>query len=441
MPYVAQMNGLTLFAVRVIAAVCGTVVCAGLAAAQSGSAGTLSLTDALVLAREHAPGVLLAHARKDIAVGRVRESVQYPNPTLEYRRENLGSALPPDIFATLYVPIDITGRRWNLRSAGSAGQQRALADGQASARDAEIHVASVWLQAAAATAESTIMREFATAFAEVARVDSVRFAEGFVAEAVALRTQLEADRARVTLTTALTNKTRAIAQLARTMGVSAATVPAVSMLTAPELPVAPDTADAIRVALEHRPDVLARIAGVREADARRKAESRGVLGDWQLQGGSKQTSGFMTGQIGLAVPLPLFNRNSGARQRAAGELAEAQTLHDDTQRAARTDVLTALHAYNALQALAERVAGFAERGRELAAIARASYAEGHTSLVELLDAERAGADAQTARITWMVDAWMARLELERALGARLNTESPLDLPVLSALPLSSSLPR
>jgi hypothetical protein len=35
-------------------------------------------------------------------------------------------------------------------------------------------------------------------------------------------------------------------------------------------------------------------------------------------------------------------------------------------------------------------------------------------------------------LRWAVDAWLARLEFERALGARLDETSPLDLPLLSS---------
>jgi cobalt-zinc-cadmium efflux system outer membrane protein len=62
-----------------------------------------------------------------------------------------------------------------------------------------------------------------------------------------------------------------------------------------------------------------------------------------------------------------------------------------------------------------------------------SYREGHATLTELLDAERAAADAMLAHLRWAADAWLARLELERAIGARLDADGPLDLPVLSSL--------
>ena len=48
-----------------------------------------------------------------------------------------------------------------------------------------------------------------------------------------------------------------------------------------------------------------------------------------------------------------------------------------------------------------------------------------------LDAERAASEAMHTHLRWAVDAWLARLEFERALGARLDETSPLDLPLLS----------
>ena len=77
------------------------------------------------------------------------------------------------------------------------------------------------------------------------------------------------------------------------------------------------------------------------------------------------------------------------------------------------------------------------RGRSIAEIARVSYREGHATLVELLDAERAAVDATSAYIQWANDMWMARLDLERALGIRLDADSPLDLP-LGAIASASS---
>ncbi|MEQ1690628.1 MAG: TolC family protein [Gemmatimonas sp.] len=398
----------------------------------------LDLTRALELARQHAPGLRVADARRDASLGRAREVAQFANPSIEYRRENLGSTLSPDIFTTLYVPFDVTGRRLALRRLGGAASQRAESDGLAERRESELRVARAWLRAAAAGENAAVSRAQAEALMEVAIIDASRAREGLVAEGVALRTRLEADRARVAQAAAIGEMARARAELSRAVGVPDHELPQIGALVAPSLPAPPDTTAASELAARSRPEMHAREAALREAQARLSAEQRGTLGDWQLQGGSKKTAGVMTGQVGLAVPFPLFNRNDGARQRARGELSEATAWRDDVSIGVRADAVAALTAYLATRAHAGDAATFAQRGRDVASIARIAYREGQASLVELLDAERASTDAMTTHIRWAVDAWMTRLELERAIGARLDAQSPLDLPLHAALP---STPR
>jgi cobalt-zinc-cadmium efflux system outer membrane protein len=146
----------------------------------------------------------------------------------------------------------------------------------------------------------------------------------------------------------------------------------------------------------------------------------------------------MTGQVGVGMPLPLFNRNSAARQRAAGELAEARVLHADVARVVAGSVGASWHTYVDVRAAAADASTFDARGREIARIARVAYLEGHATLTELLDAERAASDAMQAHLRWAADAWLARLELERAIGARLDADAPLELPLLSSLLTSGS---
>jgi len=398
---------------------------------------SLGLSQALELARQHGPSLRIANARRDAALGRARESAQFANPTFEYRRENLGSTLLPDIFATLYLPFDVTGKRLAQRRASGEARERIQADGVAARRDAEVHVARAWLDAAVAQEHFTVVVAQVEALEEVAAVDATRQREGLVSEGAAMRTRLEADRARLSLATAVGLQARTRADLARAMGVTAVQLGVLPALPVPLLPPSPDSADAITLAVGSRPEVAARAAGVREAQARVGVEQRGALGDWQLQGGSKKTAGIMTGQIGLALPFPLFNRNDGARLRTRAELAEATAWQDDLTIGVAADVIAARTTYSALRMQAVDASTFARRGREIATSARVAYREGHASLVELLDAERAASDAMQAHIRWTADAWLSRFELERALGVRLDADSPLDLPLRAALPPST----
>lgn len=402
---------------------------------------SLDLAGAMALARQHAPALRIVDARRDMALGRVRESAQYPNPTIEFRRENLWSTLSPDIFTTFYVPFDITGRRFQLRSAGRSGEQRVDADRAANRRDAEVHLTGTWLNASATAEHTAIARRLSDQLDDVAKVDAVRLREGLVSEAVAMRTQLEADRARVALASTLAAAARARADLSRALGLADADFPPTGSIPVPTLPAFADSAAVVAIALRTRPEVAAREAGVRETQLRQQSEARGMIGDWQLQGGTKKTSGIMTGQLGLALPLPLFNRNDGARLRARGEVNEALALRDEVTFGVRAEVLAAWKAYSVIRANAADVATFASRGREIAKIAGTAYREGHATLLELLDAERAGADAELAQLRWAVEAWSARFELERALAARLDADSPLDLPLLSTVAGATTLPH
>ncbi len=396
-------------------------------------AAPLDLAGALRVARTGGPLRRLADAREVAGIGRVGETGQLPNPSIEWRRENLGSSLQPDIFATAYIPLDLTGRRLALRQATGAGRQRVQADAVAERREAELEVARAWLHAAAADGALAVATRQVEALTEIASVDATRLREGLVSEAVGLRTQLEADRARVSLVTATGDAARARALLARVLGLSTSALPTLAPLAAPAMPTAPDSSTVKAVALRARPEVRARESALREAQRRYTAERRGLIGDMQLQGGSKQTSGFMTGQIGLAMPVPLFNRNDAARQRARGDYAEAQTLRDDILNQIEGGVGAAWRAYVASRGAAEAASTFDARGREIARIARVAYREGHLTLTELLDAERAATDAMNTHLRWAADAWLSRLEFERALGARLDASSPLDLPLLATL--------
>jgi cobalt-zinc-cadmium efflux system outer membrane protein len=393
----------------------------------------LDLAGALRQARATAPALRAAAARGEAAAGRVREATQYPNPTLEWRRENLGSALLPDIFTTAYIPLDVTGRRLALREAGGAGVRRAAAEAVADRRVAEWLVAQGWLRAAMAEGMRGALAPQAAALEALATANEARLREGTVAEAEALRTRLEADRAHLALATAEGELARARGELARLLGVAPAGPPPLAALAPPALPDAPDSVAALMVARRARPELAAREAGVREAAARLRAEQRGIVGDAQLQGGSKVTGGFLTGQVGVAVPLPLFNRNAGARQRARGELAEAEAARDDAAGAVAGGVHAAWVAYRALRGTAASAGGFGGRGAAIVASARVAYREGQATLLELLDAERAAVEAARAALTFAAEAWTVRLELERALGARLDADGPYDLPLLTTL--------
>ncbi len=379
----------------------------------------LSLERAIAMAAEHSPLRAIAGGRRRVDEGRARFDGAFPNPTFEWRRENLNSALQPDIFGTLQVPLDLTGRRFALRSAVSAAVQRGRADSTAAWRQLEHDVARAFLRASLAQELLAVAREERAARAALADFDAKRLQEGAVAEVISMRTRLESDRARMVEATAHGEFDRARSDLARAIGIAVESLPPLASVPLSErLPAAPEAATAMQRALRDRPDLTALRHAADESALRLTGERRGVVSDLQFVAGYKQTSGANTGVVGVIVPLPTFNRNEGARERAAGESMIASAEYRDAEHRVRGEVTAALRAYEAIRgAIGEGASGVDDRAAEIARIAEASYREGAISLVEVVEAQRARAETRAAAARWAIDARLAMLDINRATGA------------------------
>jgi len=391
---------------------------ATMARAQTPSAPPrLSLAEAVRAATTTGPAAQAAAGRRAELVGRARTDAQWANPTLELRRENQGAPIPFDDFATLTVPIDVTGRRFALRSALGASRDRATADALALTRAAEYATARAWWNFWATEHLAMIATERSELTTRVAQLDSLRAAEGEVSEAAAFRMRIEAQRARLAAAQAAAAAATARAQLAAMIGQPdpARIAIAEPILTFAELP----TLEAALAAAERdRPDLAAARAAERAAERRRVAESRGAVPDVGLSGGYKGTGGYATAQFGLVLTPPLLNLNGGNRERTAGELLTATADRRMTELRVATEVRAALASAEALDAGAAGFDGtFVAQAGIVANAAEAAYREGASSLVELLDAFRAATDARADYVRGTLDRALVRLDLRRAIGA------------------------
>ena len=384
----------------------------------------LTVGDAVALARTNHPAGAAASARRQAAVALARQDAAFANPVVEYRQENLGSPLQHDAFATVTQSIDVTGRRLALRASARDIDRRALADSTSIMRDVEANAARAFWRASLARALLDLAEEQRADAERLARLEAERAREGAVAEVSAIRTSVERDRAGIMKASARAAWAQATADLARAVGVSPDSLPSVASMTVAIPPIAaiPSTEVAVERALASRGELVGLRAAEDAARHRLSAERRAVLPDIVLQAGTKQTAGYSTRVIGVAVPLPLFSRNTAARDRAAAELELAEVERRAAEQSIRTSVTTAVESYHAL--FAAQPAGadsVVARAREVAAIASAAYDAGGSSLLELLEARRARAETLTAALRWVADVRIAHIDLLRALGA-----SPLD---------------
>lgn len=379
----------------------------------------LSVEQAVTRAMTSGPGAQAASGLRASISGRARADAQWANPTLELRRENEGAPLPYDDFATLTLPVSLTGRRSALRDASAAARLRSVADSVTVLREAGFRAAQEWWEAWITASTAVFAREQAARFGELARFDSLRAAEGMVAEAAAMRTRLEAERAGINAVHAIAAAGRARAALAARLG---AEDPQALRLAEPSLdvpaPLSVSMEEALRDALANRPDVQAAQAAVREADRRRAAESRGALPDVGLSGGYKGTAGFSAATFGVILTPPLMNSNGGARERATGEWLMADAARRALEIRVAGEVRAAYDAVQAMDSLAFRSdASSALRADAIAAAAEAAYREGAATLTETLEALRAVADVREATLRALADRHLIRLELRRAMGA------------------------
>jgi outer membrane protein, heavy metal efflux system len=394
------------------------------AGAQTSGRPPLTVVDAVAFARARHPALAAASARRESVVAFALQESAFPNPVLEVRRENLGSPLERDEFATIAQPIDLTGRRLALRAGARDLDRRALADSATTLQDIEAGAARAFWRASLASALLTLAEDQRVDAERLARVEADRAREGAAAEVVAMRTSVEHDRALVAEASARAEWMRSRADLARAIGVYPDSLPQIDGL-APGL-ARMDAAPALGVLISHALARRSELASLRAAQAaashRVSAERRGAFSDVVLEAGTKHTAGYSTRVIAVAVPLPLFNRNTAARDRAAAERQLVEAELRVTEQTVRAQVASALESYRAL--LAAQPSGIdslVSRVAEVARIADAAYADGGGSLLELLDARRARAETLGAALRWVADVQLAHLDLLRAVGA-----SPLD---------------
>ena len=398
-------------------------------ASQRTPSPSLTLADVVALASARHPALAAASARRQGTVALALQGSAFPNPVFEWRRENLGSPLTRDAFHTITQPLDLTGRRVALRAGARDLDRRGVSDSTTVMRDVEAGAARGFWRASLASALFVLFEAQRLDADRLARFEADRAREGAVAEVVAMRTIVERDRARVAEASARADWLQALAELARAVGVAPESLPPVAALTAtlPRLEPAPSPEAVVAIALDRRSE-LAALRAARDAALHRvSAEQRGMLADVAVQAGTKQTAGYTTRVIGVALPLPFFDRNTAARDGASADLRLAQADLRTAEQVVRSQVAAALGRYRELLAAHPTgVDSVVERATEVARIADAAYAAGGGSLLELLDARRARTETLGAVLRWVADVQVAHLELLRAIGA--SPLASLELP-------------
>lgn len=364
------------------------------------------------------PRVIEAEARLLAAQGRRRESVPIlGNPEIEARsslgedRWGLGASLP----------LDLTGSTVAARLAASRLE-----------RSAELEVRRARLEVAAETRRAYVAAVIARQQLEIARgghelarrfelVSERRLQVGEGSELDLRLARLGRSRAASRLLEASAAEAEAIAQLAET---TATPLELESLAGDPlaGVPVPNPAADR-----EERLDLASAREGVRAAQAELVSRKTSFLGPIQLGWEVEKEEGIHQGPS-VALTLPLFSSQQGARAEARAELLVASSRLSGLEARARTETHRALGRLEEADGLgAPDSARLMEDGQRALAGIESAWTRGETDLATTLLLQASVLEDQAAALDFLGQVATARIDLLLALeDAALLPHEPSD---------------
>lgn len=240
-----------------------------------------------------------------------------------------------------------------------------------------------------------------------------------LAESLALGAELEAQRAERAEVMAL----RALATLLSFNG-DLLTVELVDPLPAPAVPVL-EREGTVQASLVARADVRASERAVAAARAAVALERQGRIPALGVGLSAERSEGSGSGDAlvgpAAAVELPLFDQNRAQASRAEFELAQRTKEHEallaEVGQGVRVALDRAVIASRAATFARDELLPQAERG---VVLAERAHELGDTTVLTLLEAQRAVLSARRAELATALEAALARIALEEALGAPLE---------------------
>ena len=401
---------------------------------------SLTLADALRIARERAPDRAIVDAALLGAKAQVKVAGALPNPTASFMvgwssqcdmigcNEPVFNANLGDQGAVAFL---VTGQRGLAVEAAEQGVLGAESNRRDVRRNLDFQVKLQFVSTAVAARAVVVAREEAALAEQTValarkRRDTGAISDSDVARLEVLHMQIEqlTDRS-------VQSFEQARAALAQLLGLrswapnfSVDPGPTVTALPPSQLAQA-SLATLSTEALLVRPDLAAARAQLEQARAQASLQRRLVIPQFQLQAQYQQqgrTSGGWftppTAWVGLSVPLPVLYQQQGqiGQADAAVLAAEATVARAEAQIVA--DVATAYSAYQASRASAERAERrLLPRSRDARDLVQVQYGKGTATLLDYFDAQRTHLSNEMDYLNSLGAFWTAVFQLEQALGA------------------------
>lgn len=379
---------------------------------------SLSLEEALALAREQSPSVLIARARIEETRGRLAGArVRFrDNPTIEVAvgpRNTEGGTLT-DLDVGFAQSFETGGQR----AARIAGAEAAIARETAAAGEARRlalrAVALAYLRAVYAQERIGLLRGAETVAGEVMTIADRRYAAGDIAALDVNMAKIALARARAARLASEGERTLFAGQLQRLLGMPPGShvvaAGSLRLLRRPEL-------GSLLAAVTSRPDLRAMEADIRDAAADVRLGQATTRPDVGLGARLKREEGHRAVIGELTITLPLFSQGQELRTTGTARASRLRLELETTRVAIESEVRSLYAAYAAREAALSAFEQDAMPGvDENEALARRSFEVGQISLPELLLVRRELVDTRLEFLNRLLETAEAAIEQDAAAG-------------------------
>jgi len=382
-----------------------------------------------VVARFLARNLALEAARHRVDAARAEQIAAplRPNPTLTLSAENLKFAGPTpagelyEVGATYSHPIERGDKRRYRREVADATVAVAEAELAETLGQRLLDVKRAFYEGGLARRNVEQAADNLRTFDELVRVTEARFKEGAAAEGDVLKVRLERARLENAVAHARLAQRQAGIRLLDLLGEtdfsSAGAVSGDPTLAVVSIP---DAADLKAAALQRRPSIRAAEQSVALAERKLALERARDTADVAPFVGLRRVGENSTVLVGIAIPLPIIDRNQGGIARAAAEEKIARTELALRRNRVLAEVEVAYQAWqSARQRMTAYETGLLRQADESQTIALRAYQEGAVDLIGYLEAQRTRAEIRQQYLQSLLDARAALLVLEQATGAEL----------------------
>lgn len=379
--------------------------------------------------------IIASRLEIDKARARLQQARLRPNPTLEFERESgrlVGSGGDSQFTVGFSLPIEIYGRR----SARVSAAQISIEASEAEVRNRErVLVANVltnYAEALGALRELDVTERLLDLDLQTTRIVQIRVNEGETPPLELNLLQAEVERLRSRRQLAEGRLQSAITQLKLLTGLPFDDALRLrEQIDAAVLPALPATKEAaVDIGLRTRPDVaLAQLeeqvasAGLRLV----RAQSRPDLTAYTRYSQGRSTYDAPTAPFsqrdrsltfGVAIGLPLFNKNQGAKAEAEISIRQAQARREFAERAVRGEILAAYQRFEAAsRAVSTLQTSAIPRSTQNVETFRRVYEIGEIKITELIAEQRRLLDATRDLTEALTQRYRSQADLSIALGA------------------------